>query len=136
MRIRASLYLSRTVGFLLALCLAIAPICSARCSLSSCLPATTPDQSTEGCHQHAAPQPTDAFDATASNSCQTADSLLTALPANSLRLLRNGAMEIQAVAIETPPVVPSLFSTNVDSQHRGASPGRSILSSTLSPLRL
>jgi hypothetical protein len=81
MRISALIYLSRAIASLLALCLLITPLCSARCALAACLPASAPTHSAGGCHHSSAKShAATSLAAVAPASCQSADSLFDALP--------------------------------------------------------
>ena len=88
MRSSAIVVFARGSAFLLTLCLLIAPLCSSRCALASCLPSGMPQQPQGSCHHHAPKaRSTDSFSSILPGSCQTADSLLLALPAQQFRLL-------------------------------------------------
>jgi|GEM_PF-6014800 hypothetical protein len=136
MRTSVLLYLSRAAVSLVALCLAIAPICSARCSLSSCLPVTSPAQSSNGCHHHGAAHNSNSLSSLAATICQISDSLLATLPGDSTRLLQNSAAQALAAATHALSTNSSASSSISDLFNRDTSPGILPPSSPSTPLRL
>jgi hypothetical protein len=91
MRSRAIRFLSRASALALAFCLLIAPLCAARCSLSTCFPASAPSES-GACHHHTSKSHhSPSLASIPAASCQIADSLFTGAPTPQFRLVPSPA---------------------------------------------
>jgi hypothetical protein len=130
---QAGTFIRSASTLLLAICLLIAPLCSARCAVDSCLPPTAPAQPA-GCHHHGASPQSESI-AALSLSCQTSDSLLTTLPANTIRFLQPIARHISS-AVFSPVSVPILASVSLHSGQFAPSPGQQPSPRLVTPLRL
>jgi hypothetical protein len=88
MRSRAIRLFYRISAAGLTLCLLIAPLCAARCSLSTCLPTSAPSESSSACHHHTSKSHhSPSLASIPATSCQIADSLFTAAPTSQFRLI-------------------------------------------------
>ena len=131
---RAGTFLRSASTLLLVICLLIAPLCSARCAVNSCLPPTAPAQAA-GCHHHSTSPQSESV-AAFSLSCQTSDSLLTTLPTNTIRSLQPTARHITASTSFFPVVVTMVAFVSFYPGQFDSSPGRQSLPWSVTPLRL
>jgi hypothetical protein len=134
MRSCAIRFLSRISAAGLTLCLLIAPLCAARCSLSNCLPAAAASSSSRACHHHISKSHNSAGLASApANSCQITDSLFTALPAPCVRLLA----QLDIFAVQTASITTTILTAVLpQSPILDSSPGLDPAEFSNSPLRL
>jgi len=130
---------ARGSAFLLALCLLIAPLCSSRCALASCLPTGMPQQPQGSCHHHAPKaRSTDSFSSILPVSCQTTDALLLTLPVQQFRLLPSANHGSHALfAVLDSAYAPVSISVDPPRIHQpDASPGDSLSASRIRSLRI
>jgi hypothetical protein len=140
MRLSVRQFLSRGTASLLMLCLLIAPLCAARCNLTSCLPSSVPQQAPGGCHHAVAKSHGTAnLAALPTISCQTADALLAALPAQQIRALQSssnhGAHTLFA-ALFSPITRTSDHAITLCVSLQSSSPGDFPFPSSVTPLRI
>ncbi len=140
MRSCAFTTLARITALAVALCLLIAPLCSARCSLSSCLPTTAPEQASSGCHHHAViPHDASTIAGDRASSCQTADSLFDAIPSQFSRLLTpvdTSTTPSQFVFLAAQSSTSMVATDSLALAERDSSPGISRSAFSNSSLRL
>ena len=137
MHISAIACLSRAATSLLALCLLVNPLCSARCALATCLPASKSVHPAGSCHHSSTNSHAATSIAAASlASCQSTDSLSDALPVKqplSLKSLPSPTLQFLFVPRSRWTAAISNPSSAIVQRVPDSSPGPL---SPLTPLRL
>lgn len=141
MRSSALNLVSRGTASLLLLCLLVAPLCAARCSMVSCSPSGTGDPSSSGCHPGFAQSSGNAisFFSILSTSCRNADALFVALPGHQFRLLHTLANHPLPISLAARSPLSAKTAIGLNASRivpRDSSPGDPLFTSSIPPLRL